>query len=163
MYVYKCTYFNICHIPISYCGVDNLWACSQSRHSQVVADLLFVHEWCPEDTVSFNTLLRAFDTTCSTSPRIGTSVPGWSLGLLVLRTFLGSRLMPRVITFSACVSSCATAKKKLDCKSDGFAFLGIWEVRERQGLLVRRPGGLPNVMPNVGFQTLPNITQLDST
>ena len=100
---------------------------------------------CPEDRVSFNTLLRAFDTTSSTSsPRIGTTVPGWSLGLLVLRAFLGSRLMPRVITFSASVSSCATARKNLELQIRWVFVLGFWEVMEGQGLLVRRP---------VGFQT----------
>eukprot|EP00435_Cladocopium_sp_Y103_P013368 s3434_g3.t1 len=58
------------------------------------------------DGISFNMLLRAFDAIPSTSLGVKSR---WRTALQVLGTFITSRLRPRVITFSSCVSSCATA------------------------------------------------------
>lgn len=58
------------------------------------------------DSISFNMLLRAFD--AIPSPSLGVK-SRWRTALQVLGAFVALRLRPRVITFSSCVSSCATA------------------------------------------------------
>ena len=63
-----------------------------------------------KDSVGFNMLLRAFDATPSMAVR---PLAGWRMGLQVLGTFLAMRLIPRVITFSSCVGSCAAAAQQL--------------------------------------------------